>query len=380
MIMAKIKKGEGATVEWESQGEYPIRFVDGLFDAANPQLAETLREVTGSDEPRMMLVADSNVVQRNQGLGSQIGRYMQQHRIHLVANPVVIGGGEKLKADTFHTVIKVAAAAIDAKIGANDAMLALGGGTVLDVAGYAGAQVRGGIKVVRAPTTVASMVDSTFAETAGVDATNVKDAMCVSCRPAGVLIDTGFARTVLDGVWRGGIGEIVRYAAARDSSLMKKVAENAETLKGRNSAAMAETVKECVLSKAKKGGTTLGLWSAMRLEAMSGYKLPHGYAVPIGICIDCGYAVAKGFMKQEDRDFVCGALDDSGAFDGLYHSRHLLTQTDNILYGLDAWRLTPNGCAGIEVPAGIGKTDIEDAPDREAYGRVIEDIVLNYFD
>ena len=378
--MAKIKKGEGAMIEWESQGEFPIRFVDGLFDAANPQLAETLREVTGSDEPRMMLVADSNVVQRNQGLGSQIGRYMQQHRITLVGNPVVIGGGEKLKADTFHTVIKVAAAAIDAKIGSNDAVLALGGGSVLDVAGYACAQVRGGLNVVRAPTTVASMADSTFAETAGIDATNVKDAMCIPCRPAGVLIDTNFAKTVLDGVWRGGIGELVRYAAAKDATLMRKIAEMAEALKNRNSALMSETVKECVLSRAKKGGTTLGLWSAMRLEAMSGYKLPHGYAVPIGICIDCGYAVAKGFMKQEDRDLVCNALADAGAFDGLFHSKHLLTQTENILFGIDAWRLTPNGHAGIEVPAGVGKTDIEETPDREAYGRAIEDIVLNYFE
>jgi 3-dehydroquinate synthase len=377
--MAKIKKGEGSMIEWESSGSYPIRFVDDLFDPVNTQLAETLRDITGAEEPRMMLVADANVVQRNQGLGSQIGRYVQQHAIRLVGNPVVIGGGEKLKSDAFHTVLKVASAAVDARIGSGDVMLALGGGSLLDVAGYAAAQVRGGLKLVRAPTTIAAMADSTFATTACIDATNVKDAMCVQCRPAAVLIDPSFAGTVLDGVWRGGVGELVRYAAAKDASLMKRIAKSADALKNRDESEMYDIVRECVLSRAKKGGSGFALWSAMRLEAMSGYKLPHGYAVPIGICIDCGYAVAKGDMKQDDRDFICNALSDSGALDGLYHSKHILTQVENILFGLDAWRLTPSG-DGVEIPSGIGKTTIDKQPDREIYRRVIEDIGLNYFE
>ena len=377
--MAKVKKGEGAEVEWEEKGSFPIRFVDDLFDPENTQLADALREATGADEPRMMLVADSNVVQRNQGLGSQIGRYVQEHHIRLVANPVVIGGGEKLKSDSFHTVLKVASAAIDARIGANDVMFVLGGGTVIDVAGYAASQVRGGIKVVRAPTTIAAMADASFATTSCVDAVNVKDAMCVPCRPAAVLIDASFAGTVLDGVWRGGIGEMIRFAAARDASLLKHIAKNALSLRNRDEGAMCETIRDCVVSRAKKGGTSFGLWSAMRLEAMSGYKLPHGYAVPIGISIDCAYAVAKGVMKQEDGELVRNALAETGALDGLFHSRHLLTQTENILFGLDAWRLTPAGRDGVEIVTSPGKTTVESALDREAYGQAIEDIVASCF-
>ena len=116
------------------------------------------------------------------------------------------------------------------------------------------------------------------------------------------------------------------------------------------------------------------LWSAARLEAMSGWKLPHGYAVPIGICIDCAYAVEKGLLKEEDQEFICRALADCGALDGLSHSHHLLSQADNILFGLDAWRLS-NGSERITLPSGIGKCEDVDSPDREAMKKVIKEFL-----
>ena len=97
----------------------------------------------------------------------------------------------------------------------------------IDVAGYAAAQIRGGVKVVRVPTTPAAMMDAAFAEDAAVDSPAVKDALRVPCPPAAVVIDPKFAATVLDGVWRGGIGEAVRQAAVRDGALMKRIAKGA---------------------------------------------------------------------------------------------------------------------------------------------------------
>ena len=77
---------------------YPVEFVEDAFGASDV-LADTLRKVTGSDEPRVLIVADMNVVQRIEGLGSKIGRYVQEHGIRLAGSPVVIAGGEKVKAD-----------------------------------------------------------------------------------------------------------------------------------------------------------------------------------------------------------------------------------------------------------------------------------------
>ena len=201
---------------------YPVEFVEDVFGESSV-LADLLKKVTGSGEPKVLIVADMNVVQRTEGLGTKIGRYVQTHGIRLAGSPVVMAGGEKIKADNLQSALQVVSAILSAKLGRNDVVLALGGGTILDVAGYAAAQVRGGVKIVRIPTTPAAMMDAAFAEYAAVDSTSVKDALRVSSVPAGVLIDVAFASSVLDGVWRGGIGEAVRQAMALDATLMKKL-------------------------------------------------------------------------------------------------------------------------------------------------------------
>ena len=185
---------------------YPVEFTEDAF-GESAVLADTLRKVTGSDEPKVLIIADMNVVQRTEGLGSKIGRYVQEHKIRLAGSPVVIGGGEKIKADNLQSALKIVSEMLSAKIGRNDVVLAIGGGTILDVAGYAAAQVRGGVKLVRMPTTPAAMMDAAYAEYAAVDSATVKDALRVPSVPAAVVIDTSFAASVLDGVWRGGISE-----------------------------------------------------------------------------------------------------------------------------------------------------------------------------
>ena len=319
----------------------------------------------------MLIVADMNVVQRTEGLGSKIGRYVQGHKIRLAGSPVVIGGGEKIKADNLQSALKIVSEMLSAKIGRNDVVLAIGGGTILDVAGYAAAQVRGGVKLVRMPTTPAAMMDAAYAENAAVDSATVKDALRVSSVPAAVVIDTGFAASVLDGVWRGGIGEAVRLAVASDAALLKKIEAQAEAYRGRDISALGALVKAVHAVRAKKGGTPFAQWAAFRLESLSGYKLPHGYAVSIGVCIDLGYAAEKGLLKPADRDRVVTLLGSCGALDGLAHSGHLLNQTENLLCGLDAWTLSSGGPV-IAIPRGIGKVGEEPAPDRGAYGVVLK--------
>ena len=352
---------------------YPVEFAADMF-GTSPVLADVLKKVSGSESPKVLIVADMNVVQRTEGLGSKIGRYVQEHGIQLAASPVVMAGGEKIKADNLQSALKIVSAILSAKLGRNDIVLAIGGGTILDVAGYAAAQVRGGVRIVRVPTTPAAMMDAAFAEYAAVDSATVKDALRVPSVPSAVIVDVGFAATVLDGVWRGGIGEAVRLAVARDSAFLKRLMKRASDYQARDMSALAEIVKDVQAVRAKKGATSVGLWSALRLESMSGYKLPHGYAVSIGLCIDLGYAAEKGSLKADDRNSVVDALRACGAMDGIAHSRHLLEQAENLLHGLDAWALSSNA-AGIEVLAGLGKVSLDEKPDRTVFGKVLKDVV-----
>ena len=350
--------------------DYPVEFVEDAF-GESPVLAETLKKVTGSEKPRIMIVADLNVVQRTEGLGSKIGRYFNEHGIQLAGSPVVVAGGEKIKVDNLQCALKVMSAMLEAKLGRGDCVVAIGGGSLLDVTGYAAAQVRGGTNLGRVPTTPAAMMDGAFAEYAAVDSLNVKDALRVRSAPAAVIVDVAFSRTVLDGVWRGGIGEAVRLAAVSDGTFMKKLVKLAPAYRDRDGKAFEEVVRGTVAARLKKGPTDFACWAAARLESMSGYKLPHGYAIAIGVCIDTAYAMEKGYLKEKDRETVCGVLETCGALDGLAHSKHLLNQAENVLFGLDAWWLS-SAVGGITVPTGIGKSKLETEPDREAYAKVLK--------
>ena len=128
--MARPRKIEGLSVEWEEKGGYPVSIVEDVFAEENTALIELLRTLTGRDNPRVMLVADSNVVQRIPGIGTRIGKYVQTHGITLAGAPAVVGGGEKAKGDNLASVYRVIDAAVEAKIGAGDVMLALGGSAV----------------------------------------------------------------------------------------------------------------------------------------------------------------------------------------------------------------------------------------------------------
>lgn len=356
--------------------DYPVEFIDGVFDEGNDALVKLVKKVTGSEAPKVLLVADGNVVQRVEGLGSKIGKYVQAHGISLAGTPVVLSGGEKTKTDNLQSALKLVSAILEAKLGKSDCVLALGGGALLDIASYAAAQARGGVRVIRMPTTPAAMFDGAFATYGAVNSSNVKDALRVACEPAAVAIDTSFATSVLDGVWRGGISDAVRLAAVSDGALMKKIAKCASAYQRRDVAVLRELAEAVYKVRAKRGSTTCSEWIAFRLEAMSGYKLPHGYAISIGVCLDSAYAVARKLMKETDREVVFKTLAESGALDGLSHSFHLLNQPETVLFGLDAWKLA-YGSEAIILPAGLGKSVVEEVPDRACYTQVMKEFVLS---
>ena len=338
--------------------KYPVEFVEDAFGES-----DAVAKMLGAEDEgrRVLIVADHNVVQRTEGLGTKIGRYVQERGIALAASPVVIGGGEKIKVDGFQSALRVVTAIADANIGRADAVLAIGGGAMLDVAGWAAAQ-SGGVPIVRVPTTPEAMRSAAFADYAALDAPAVKDAMRVPSVPAGVVVDTSFASTVLDGVWRGGIGEAVCLGLARDASFFKKVLSLASGYRNREQEALDALVRGAFAVRTKKGATTLALWSALKLQAMSGWKLPHGYAVSIGVLVDLAYAVEAGTVPSDVLEAVLSLFGTCGTLDGLMHSQYLLRQAETLATGLDDWRrMSPDG--SVELLAAVGKTKSTEGPE-----------------
>jgi len=342
-----------------------VEFLDDLFGAGGDRLAELIRDAAEAETPRIFLVADSNVVQRQAGLGAAIGRWVNAHGLALAGAPVILPGGERVKSDNLQSVLTVSGAVLEAKLERTDVLLALGGGAVLDVAGYVAAQIRGGVRLVRVPTTVLAMLDGAAAVRAAVDDASVKDAYSVASVPVLSVIDPGFAGTVLDGVWRAGFAEALRQAVGRDAKLVRRLVELAPAYHDRDAAALREIIESVLALRAKKGASDFALWAALRLQAMSSYNLPHGHAVSIAVAIDLHVATLRGFLSEADRDLLLGALAASGAAEAIVHNRHLFGHVDSFLRGLDAWRLL-SGTAALTYPAGPGREVRDENPDSGA--------------
>lgn len=331
------------------------------FAETDATLADALKRATGAEKPRVLLVADYNVVQQTAGLGTKIGAYVQKYGIELAGAPIVFSGGEKIKGDGFQTAFKIVSAAVGANLGANDCVLALGGGALFDVAGWVAAQIRGGVRIVRMPTTPSAMMDGAFATYAAVNASGTKDALAVASVPSAIVIDTAFAHTVLDGVWRTGFAEALRQALGRDEKLVRRLCELAERIPARDTAAMDEIVRAVVALRQTAGASPLALWCAASLETLSGWKLPHGYAVTLGVAFEAMYAREAMTLTGEDWNLVSGALNRCGAMDGAQHSRGLFGEP-RFTEGWKSWRLRA-GSGNYMRLTGLGTADAIPEPE-----------------
>ena len=362
-------------MEWEnkaySKGSYPVIVTDGLFNEKNEAFAELFKKISPSSESRVFLVADQNVVQQTPVLGTEIGRYMKAYGITLAGKAVVLSGGEKIKYDGRLSAMRVLSAALQCHLSVNDVMVILGGGTVLDVAGHVATMIRGGVRVIRIPTTPEAQLEAGFADNAALDEGVIKDGSRIMTQPAGALIDPIFAKTTLEAVWRGGLNEAVRFACVKDKDLFEFLEKNAKALHDRDQEVYRELIRKFVPVRVKEGPTTFALWSALRLQSMSNYRLPHGYALGIASRLDGGYAVAQGLISDEDWQRICAVYVALGGLDCFPNSRRILHQKANILSGLDAWKLSM-GEETIDLPKGIGKSTSVKQPDRNVLVDVIE--------
>ena len=99
--MAKARDKNSIQIECEIKKSYTVNFIDDLFAEDNAAFSDILRSLAQSETPNVLLVADQNVVQKTQSLGTRIGKYFQKYGVKMASAPVVLSGGEKNKSDNF---------------------------------------------------------------------------------------------------------------------------------------------------------------------------------------------------------------------------------------------------------------------------------------
>ena len=362
---------------------YPVHFTTGVFAPSNLLLRDLIAggraprtHAVAGDEPgapaKLVVVVDRGVERAHPGLIDTIGAYSAEHaRVIAVSGPVlVVPGGESIKNDRRH-VDRILEAINAASLCRHSYLVAVGGGAVLDAAGFAAATAHRGIRLIRVPTTVLSQDDSAMGVKNGINAFGKKNYLGTFAPPFAVINDPSFLSTLSDRDWRGGATEAVKAALIRDPDLFELLEHHSAALRDRDLAAMVQVIRRSAtlhLQHIATGGDPFehgssrpldfGHWAAHQLELATNNRLGHGEAVGIGIALDTTYSHLAGFLGEAEWRRVINLLVALGV--QIYSpalDEHLETPDDPgcILHGLAEFQEHLGGRLTIMLLKGIGQ-------------------------
>jgi 3-dehydroquinate synthase len=302
---------------------YPVHFTTGVFTPANPLLRDVVSgihapgpsarvSVEASGPRRALVVVDSGVERAHPDLLEGIRGYFVAHRtsMELVGPVVVLPGGEQAKNDAAH-LERLLDAIHAAALCRHSYLVAVGGGAVLDVAGFAAATAHRGIRLIRVPTTVLAQDDSAVGVKNGINAFGKKNYLGTFAPPFAVVNDFAFLTTLSDRDWRGGLTEAVKAALIRDAGFFEFLETHAVALLARDRTAMELAIRRSAalhLRHIATGGDPFelgssrpldfGHWAAHKLEQVTDHRMRHGEAVGIGIALDSTYSYLAGYLPE----------------------------------------------------------------------------------
>jgi len=348
--------------------EYPVYFTRNIFSTDNPLLYKAIDRLSESRIHRAMVCIDSGVVETHPSIQLDIKEYFhaRPETLELAGEPMVLPGGEKVKQG-WDMVRDLMWALGSQHMCRQSFVITLGGGSVLDMAGFAASLVHRGLRILRVPTTVLAQNDAGVGVKNGMNEHGMKNFIGTFAPPFAVINDFSFLKTLDFTNWTGGIAEAFKVAIIKDRDFFESLCSDAALLRNRDQAAMEDLVRRCAvlhLDHIRTSGDPFefgsarpldfGHWAAHKLEAMTGYTLGHGQAVSIGIAIDSFYAMRKEMISRTDFEKILNGLHEAGL--PVWHDL-LLSRTHEgleILNGLRQFREHLGGMLSVSLPDPLG--------------------------
>jgi 3-dehydroquinate synthase len=365
--------------------EYPVIFTSNVFDPGNPALIDTLTRYEKAKRHRCLIFVDDGLLACAPDLPERIKSYAQAHsgRIELVASPMPVPGGEKVKNELAF-VEQAQDKVYEHGLDRHSYVIGVGGGAVLDMVGLVAATSHRGVRHVRIPTTVLSQNDSGVGVKNGVNLNGVKNFVGTFAPPFAVINDFDLLSTLPVREKIAGMAEAVKVALIRDRDFFHWLERNADALALVEPEAMAYMIRRCAelhMHQIAHGGDPFetgsarpldfGHWAAHKLESITHHHLRHGEAVAIGIALDTRYSVLSGLLPDGLDDRVCFLLDHLGF--KLWHPALRKTDASGnmaVLRGLREFREHLGGELTItmlsEIGTGVDVHEIDEAKLLEA--------------
>ncbi|MGN0854595.1 MAG: 3-dehydroquinate synthase [Kiritimatiellia bacterium] len=346
---------------------YCVHFTRHAFATDNPLMASLLVPSRPDARARVFVAVDATVCAAMPALSGDIAAYCRHHRLELAGDVFALPAGETSKTGGMGIALGLIEAMMRANLDRQSYLIAIGGGSVLDAAGLAAALLHRGIRLVRLPTTVLGQNDAGVGVKNGIDCGDKKNAIGTFAPPWAVVDDFAFLDALPADAFAAGFAEAAKVAMIESRALFDRLDEIADAFAARETAAVETVIRETArlhLAHIAKSGDPFetgtarpldfGHWSAHRLEAMSHYRLNHGFAVAIGIIIDSFYAEAMDWIQADDVARLLSMLTKARTLEGARQFAHLLDARESLRAGLEDFRAHLGGPLTLTFPAPVG--------------------------
>ena len=344
-------------------GAYPVLVGQGaMVDAPR-----VLRELGAA---RVVLVTDDHVAPL---WGDSFAQGLTGAGIH--TETVTLPAGEAAK--TFDQLRLLLGTLEKHRLDRAGFVVALGGGTVGDVAGFAAAIWLRGVRLLQVPTTLLAMVDSAVGGKTGINTELAKNAVGAFWQPVAVVADLATLGTLPQDDYLGAYAEIVKYAITLDPKLALTLIADVERLRARDPEALEPVVDACVAAKAKvvaaderergpRAVLNYGHTVGHAIETASKYRVPHGRAVAQGMRVAARIAArlgrcSPGLVAQQEELLAAYGLP----------GRMPRLKVAEVLAAISRDKKATDGAVGWVLPRELGRAEVG----RRVPPDVVEEVV-----
>ena len=281
---------------------------------------------------------------------------------------------------------RVCDAVLDARIERGDLVVALGGGVVGDLAGFAAAVVRRGVRLVQIPTTLLSQVDSSVGGKTGINARQGKNLVGAFHQPSLVLADTALLDTLPMRELKAGYAEVVKYGLIDDPAFFEWCEANWRRIfaggpeRDRAVAQSCRAKAAVVVRDEREDGDrallNLGHTFAHALERVTAYdsaRLVHGEAVAIGLALAFRFSARLGLCSGQDAGRVKAHLTSAGLPTALAQVPGGCGDPDELLAAMAQDKKVKDGALTFILARGIGQSFVARGVDPDAVRAFLAD-------
>ncbi|WP_338600103.1 3-dehydroquinate synthase [Sulfolobus tengchongensis] len=192
----------------------------------------------------------------------------------------------------------------------SDYIIAVGGGTVTDIAGFVASIYLRGINLVNVPTTFLGMVDAAIGGKNGVNFNNIKNIIGTFYQPTMIISDLTFLETLPTEELKKGLAEVIKYGLTLDKELYDFLSLNKDEVLNKDKLVLEELIYRSTIDKLavvkEDERETRGIRIVLNfghtighaIEAGSGFKVPHGYAISVGMVCEAKIAEELGYAEE----------------------------------------------------------------------------------